>query len=114
MPTIKSLEELKRVRQEALQKRLLKNVPGEAQVIIAMGTCGIAAGARDVMKSVLAYLETNPVSGVTVSQTGCVGLCDREPILQVALGGQPKVTYGDVTPPWQSAFCVSMSKMDTF
>jgi len=98
MPAIKSLEELKRVREEALQKRLLKNAPGEAQVIIAMGTCGIAAGARDVMKSVLAYLETNPVSGVTVSQTGCVGLCDREPILQVALGGQPKVTYGDVTP----------------
>ncbi|GAB4485954.1 MAG: (2Fe-2S) ferredoxin domain-containing protein [Anaerolineales bacterium] len=98
MPAIKSLEELKRIREEALQKRQLKSASGEAQVIVAMGTCGIAAGARDVMKSVLNYLENNQVSGVTVSQTGCIGLCDHEPIVQVVLGEQPKVTYGDVTP----------------
>ena len=96
MPAIKSLEELKRVREEALQKKQLKAAPGNIQVIIAMGTCGIAAGARDTMKSILNYIEIERVSGVTVTQTGCIGLCEQEPILQVVLGDQPKVMYGKV------------------
>lgn len=96
MPAIKSLEELKRVREEALQKKQLKAAPGNIQVIIAMGTCGIAAGARDTMKSILNYIEIEKVSGVTVTQTGCIGLCEQEPILQVVLGDQPKVMYGKV------------------
>jgi (2Fe-2S) ferredoxin len=96
MPAIKSLEELKRIREEALQKKQLKATPGNIQVIVAMGTCGIAAGARDTMKSVLTYIETEKVSGVTVTQTGCIGLCEQEPIVQVVLGDQPKVLYGKV------------------
>jgi (2Fe-2S) ferredoxin len=96
MPAIKSLEELKRVREEALQKKQLKATPGNIQVIVAMGTCGIAAGARDTMKSVLNYIETEKVSGVTVTQTGCIGLCEQEPIMQVMIGDQPKVMYGKV------------------
>lgn len=96
MPAIKSLEQLKRVREEALQKKQLKAAPGNIQVIIAMGTCGIAAGARDTMKSILNYIEIEKVSGVTITQTGCIGLCEQEPILQVVLGDQPKVMYGKV------------------
>lgn len=96
MPAIKSLEELKRVREEALQKKKMKAAPGNVQVIVAMGTCGIAAGARDTMKSVLSFIETNSVSGVTVTQTGCIGMCEQEPIVQVIYGDQPKVTYGKV------------------
>ena len=96
MPAIKSLDELKRIREEALQKKQLKSAAGNIQVIVAMGTCGIAAGARDTMKSVLNYIETEKVSGVTVTQTGCIGLCEQEPIVQVVLGGQPKVVYGKV------------------
>ena len=96
MPAIKSLDELKRIREEALQKKQLKSAAGNIQVIVAMGTCGIAAGARDTMKSVLNYIETGKVSGVTVTQTGCIGLCEQEPIVQVVLGGQPKVVYGKV------------------
>ena len=96
MPAIKSLDELKRIREEALQKKQLKAAPGNIQVIVAMGTCGIAAGARDTMKRVLNYIETEKVSGVTVTQTGCIGLCEQEPIVQVMLGGQPKVVYGKV------------------
>jgi NADP-reducing hydrogenase subunit HndB len=98
MPAIKSLEELKRIREEAMQKRELKATPGNIQVIVAMGTCGIAAGARDTMKSVLTYLETHKLSGVTVTQTGCIGLCEQEPIVEVVLGDQPKVVYGKVNP----------------
>lgn len=96
MPAIKSLDELKRVREAALQKKQLKASPGSIQVIVAMGTCGIAAGARDTMKSVLNFIETEKLSGVTVTQTGCIGLCEQEPILEVMLGDQPKVIYGRV------------------
>ena len=96
MPAIKSLEELKRVREEALQKKQMKATPGNVQVIVAMGTCGIAAGARDTMKSVLNYIENENVSGVTVTQTGCLGRCEEEPIVQVIVGDQPKVVYGKV------------------
>ena len=96
MPAIKSLEELKRVREEALQKKQMKAAAGNVQVIIAMGTCGIAAGARDTMKSVLNFIETNNLSGVSVTQTGCIGMCEQEPILQIVVGENPKVTYGKV------------------
>ena len=96
MPAIKSLEELKRVREEALQKKQMKAVAGNVQVIVAMGTCGIAAGARDTMKSVLNFIETNNLSGVSVTQTGCMGMCEQEPILQVVIGENSKVTYGKV------------------
>src|ERR1043166_5014210 len=98
MPAIKSLEELKRVREEALQKKQLKTTPGNIQVIVAMGTCGIAAGARDTMKSILNFIENEKISGVTVTQTGCIGLCEQEPIMQVVLGDQPKIVYGKVNP----------------
>ena len=96
MPAIKSLEELKRVREEALQKKQMKAAAGNVQVIVAMGTCGIAAGARDTMKSVLSFIETNNLSGVSVTQTGCIGMCEQEPILQVVIGESAKVVYGKV------------------
>lgn len=98
MPTIKSLEDLKRVREEALEKRRVKTASGQAQVIVGMGTCGIAAGARDTMKAILASIEGDNLTGIIVTQTGCIGLCEQEPIVQVVIGDQPKVTYGKVTP----------------
>jgi (2Fe-2S) ferredoxin len=61
-----------------------------------MGTCGIAAGARDTMKSILSYIETNNLGDITVTQTGCIGMCEQEPILEVVMGEQPKVVYGKV------------------
>ena len=63
-----------------------------------MGTCGIAAGARETMKAVLKYVESENLQNILVTQTGCIGLCEQEPIMQVVLGEQPKVTYGKVTP----------------
>jgi NADP-reducing hydrogenase subunit HndB len=61
-----------------------------------MGTCGIAAGARDTMKVILETIEKDSLTGVIVTQTGCIGLCEKEPIVQVVVGDQPKVTYGKV------------------
>ncbi len=96
MPTVKSLDDLKRLREEALEKRKMKTTDGKAQVIVGMGTCGIAAGARDTMKAILEYNEAENLSGIIVTQTGCIGQCEKEPIVQVIVGEQPKVTYGKV------------------
>jgi NADP-reducing hydrogenase subunit HndB len=98
MSAIKSLEDLKRVREEALEKRKVKTADGSVQVTVAMGTCGIAAGARDTMKAILDHIESQNVSGVIVTQTGCIGKCDYEPIMTVSIGAEPKVVYGHINP----------------
>src|SRR5664280_2664409 len=98
MATVKSLEDLKRLREDALEKRKAKTASGQAQVIVGMGTCGIAAGARETMKAIMDEIEKDNLSGIIVTQTGCIGMCEREPIVQVVVGEQPKVTYGKVTP----------------
>jgi NADP-reducing hydrogenase subunit HndB len=98
MSPIKSLEDLKRIREEAIEKRKAKVTFGNSQVVVGMGTCGIAAGARDTMKAILNEIETQNLEGIVVTQTGCIGLCEKEPIVQVIVGETPKVTYGKVTP----------------
>jgi NADP-reducing hydrogenase subunit HndB len=97
MPTIKSIDDLKRIREEALKKQELKSSSGQKQMIVGMGTCGIAAGARDTMKAILEKIENDSLSGIVVTQTGCIGICEMEPIVQVQIGDSPKVTYGKVT-----------------
>lgn len=97
MPAIKSIEDLKRLKEEALRKQELKSASGQKQIIVGMGTCGIAAGARDTMKAILEKIEKDNLSGIVVTQTGCIGVCEMEPIVQVQIGDSPKVTYGKVT-----------------
>jgi (2Fe-2S) ferredoxin len=96
MPTIKTLDDLKKVREEALEKRKVKTASGQIEVIVGMGTCGIAAGARDTMKAILETIQNDNLSGIVVKQTGCIGLCEKEPIVQVLIGEQAKITYGKV------------------
>jgi len=98
MPAIKNLDDLKRIREEALEKRKVKTAAGQIEVIVGMGTCGIAAGARETMKTILETIQKDNLMGIVVKQTGCIGLCEKEPIVQVAVGDQPKVTYGKVSP----------------
>ncbi|PKO07617.1 MAG: 2Fe-2S ferredoxin [Chloroflexi bacterium HGW-Chloroflexi-3] len=97
MPTIKSIDDLKKIREEALKKQEMKSASGQKQIIVGMGTCGIAAGARDTMKAILEKIEKDNLSGIIVTQTGCIGVCEMEPIVQVQIGDAPKVTYGKVT-----------------
>ncbi|GAB4495555.1 MAG: hypothetical protein OHK0052_03360 [Anaerolineales bacterium] len=97
MPVVKSLEDLKRIREEALKKRQLKTDSGAVQIIVGMGTPGIAAGARETMKAILNYIETHQLSDVSVRQTGNVGLDSWEPIVQVISADGSKTTYGKVT-----------------
>jgi len=97
MSTVKSLEDLKRIREEALKKRQLKAESGHIEILVGMGTPGIAAGARDTMKAILKYIEDNLLSDIVVRQAGNIGLDSWEPIVQVMIGEEPKVTYGKVT-----------------
>ncbi len=95
---VKTLEDLKKLREEALEKRRVKSASGEVQVVVGMGTVGIAAGARETLKAILEYIEKENLSGVIVRQTGNIGLDSYEPIVQVLVGENPKVTYAKVTP----------------
>lgn len=96
--TIKSLEDLIKIKELNLEKRKFESTSGNSQVIVGMGTCSIAAGARNTMQAILNEIESGNLRGITVKQTGCIGMCEREPIVHVIVGGGRKVTYGKVNP----------------
>lgn len=98
MPTVKSLEDLKRIREEALKKQQMKETSGKTEIIVGMGTVGIAAGARETLKAILDMIETENLEDIIVRQTGNIGLDSFEPIVQVILPGEEKITYGKVNP----------------
>jgi NADP-reducing hydrogenase subunit HndB len=93
-----SLEDLRKLRDTKKTDIRKREVDGkEIQVIVGMGTCGIAAGAKDSLDSFLAALDTeNLVDKVVVRQTGCMGLCHSEPTVEVVVPGMPTVIYGKV------------------
>ena len=93
---MKSLEELHKIKERALQRRQLAGEGARARVVVAMGTCGIAVGARDTMTAILSEIEKQKVSDVIVTQTGCMGLCEFEPIVQIQVGDNKPVTYGKI------------------
>lgn len=90
---MKTLEDLKKVREKALEQMKVREGKYAAKVVVAMGTCGIAAGARDVMTAILDELDKRGISDVAVTQTGCKGLCEQEPTVDVIKDGAT-VTYG--------------------
>jgi NADP-reducing hydrogenase subunit HndB len=98
MATVKSLDDLKRIREEALKKQQIKETSGKTEIIVGMGTVGIAAGARETLKAIMSMIETENLSDIIVRQTGNIGLDSFEPIVQVVLPGEEKVTYGKVNP----------------
>ncbi|MHC4426105.1 MAG: (2Fe-2S) ferredoxin domain-containing protein [Planctomycetota bacterium] len=77
---------------------LLREGTGRAKVIVHMGTCGIAAGARTVMKALMDEIESREVKDVLLTISSCAGLCSREPMVTVELTGEPAVKYVDLTP----------------
>jgi NADP-reducing hydrogenase subunit HndB len=95
---VKSREELQALRERARAALAVRDATSDARVVVAMGTCGIACGAREVMAALLEELDERGLTNVTVSQTGCKGLCDKEPIVEVHTAVHPPVTYGHVTP----------------
>lgn len=95
---MKTLEDLKKIREQAQKAIQVRESQQKTKIVVAMGTCGIASGARDVMSAILDELEKRGVSDVAVTQSGCKGLCEQEPTVDVLKVGQPTVTYGYVTP----------------
>jgi NADP-reducing hydrogenase subunit HndB len=95
---MKSIDELKKIKERALQRRKLTGEGSKARITVAMGTCGIAAGARDTMKAVLDELEKRHIEDVVVTQTGCLGLCEYEPLVQIQVGEGEQATYGKIDP----------------
>ncbi len=97
---MKSLAELQAIREKTLNRiNLRKEDEAEAtRVVIGMATCGIAAGARPVMLSFMEEISKRGLNHVTVSQTGCIGMCRLEPMVDVIMPGQEKVTYVHMTP----------------
>jgi len=98
MPRITSLEELGRLRDEIMEKRHREAERGVAFVTVGMGTCGIAAGALEVFRALKGEIEAHQIKSIVLKQTGCIGLCAHEPILEVTVGTAPKVSYGRVDP----------------
>jgi NADP-reducing hydrogenase subunit HndB len=96
---MKSLAELEAIRQKTLSK-VGTRVEGddEIRVVVGMATCGIAAGARPVMLKFVEEAQKRNLNNVTVSQTGCIGMCRLEPMLDVIVPGKEKVTYVKVNP----------------
>jgi len=90
---MKTLEDLKKVREKALEQMKIREGRFSAKIVVAMGTCGIAAGAREVMTAILDELDKRGVRDVSVTQTGCKGLCEQEPTVDVIKDGN-SVTYG--------------------
>ena len=96
---MKSLEELKAIRDKMqAQMNLRENDENTTRVVVGMATCGIAAGARPVMAAFLEEIQKRGLKNVSVSQTGCIGVCRLEPIVEVFVPGEEKVTYVKMSP----------------
>ena len=95
---MKSLEELKAIR-ERMQGEIgvRKADANETRVVVGMATCGIAAGARPVLQRLTEEVAKRGLKNVTVAQTGCIGICQYEPVVEVFENGQEKVTYVKMT-----------------
>ena len=96
---MKSLEELRAIR-EKMKRQMDLRGPNEdnIRVVVGMATCGIAAGARPVLSAFLEEVDKRQLKNVTVSQTGCIGVCRLEPIVEVFVPGEEKVTYVKMKP----------------
>ena len=92
-----TLDDLRRIRgerQKAMEMRDSSNK--DVQVIVGMGTCGIAAGAKDTFAALVDTLTEKGLTNVLIRQTGCMGLCHSEPTVEVVVPGMPTVIYGHV------------------
>ena len=96
---MKTLAELAAIRDKMKNKVALREESGETRIVVGMATCGIAAGARPVLSTFVEEVDKPGLNGsVAVTQTGCIGLCRYEPIVEVLRAGEEKVTYIKMTP----------------
>ncbi len=92
--TLEDLRKMRSEKQKAMEMR--DNSNKDVQVIVGMGTCGIAAGAKETFTTLIDMLNEKSLTNVLVRQTGCMGLCHSEPTVEVVVPGMPSVIYGNV------------------
>ena len=92
------IQDLAKIRDKARSLSTIREGQGRAKVTVHMGTCGIAAGAREIIDAVLDEMKKKKSTDVIVTTSGCAGLCNREPMATIELKGQPPVKYFDLTP----------------
>lgn len=95
---MKSLAELAAIKEKMQNKVVMREGTSDIRVVVGMATCGIAAGARPVLNAFVEGVEKAGLSGkVTVTQTGCIGICQYEPVVEIFEAGKEKVTYVKMT-----------------
>ena len=95
---MKTIAELQAIRDKAREKMAVRDgAEAETRVVVGMATCGIAAGARPVLNAFMDEVEKRHLQNVTVAQTGCIGMCQYEPIVEILEPGKEKVTYVKMT-----------------
>lgn len=95
---MKTIQELEEIRSRTLDKISIRKERKGTRIVIGMATCGIAAGARPVLLSFMEEVNKRGLQDIIVSQTGCIGVCEYEPIAEVYKPGEEKVTYVRMTP----------------
>ena len=95
MAKITNLADLKKIKETASDQTSARS-EGRTRIIIGLGTCGIAAGARGVMQAIMEELQKREIKDVSIETTGCIGMCQKEPLVNVIRDGQPRLTYGPV------------------
>ena len=96
---MKSLAELQAIRDKARsQMTAREDNEDNTRVLVGMATCGIAAGSRPVLTALMDEIAKRELPKVTVTQTGCIGICQYEPVVEVVVPGQEKITYVNMTP----------------
>jgi NADP-reducing hydrogenase subunit HndB len=97
MPKLK-IEDLDKISQRVRRTTLLREGAGRAKIVVHMGTCGIAAGAREIMNTLLDEIEKQNIDDVILTSSGCAGLCSKEPMATVELKDEAPIKYVDLTP----------------
>ena len=93
-----TVADLAKIKGEVKRSMDLRTGEQSIRVIVHMGTCGIAAGARDIMKTFMEEVETRKLEDVALTASGCAGLCSKEPMITVEKGNEPAVKYAELTP----------------
>jgi NADP-reducing hydrogenase subunit HndB len=98
MDRIRSLDDLKKAKDSALQKEREGAEKHRFQIRVSLGSCGIAVGAAETFEAMKQLIVQKEAGGVQLKKVGCIGLCALEPVIQVMEADRPQVTYGKVTP----------------
>lgn len=93
---IKSLEELQKIKEKALKEISGRETKKRGRIVVGMGTCGISAGAKDTLRALADELEKQSIDDIAIIQSGCMGLCEVEPTVEVQIGDEEPAIYGYV------------------